>query len=317
MAIDMNREHPLGTRFPDGVGFIDAVPSLIDELPARLALRPQALDGSVDGLDRLDGAVRRIGGQASLDGPHIMAPLVAYVGEVIRNVTGGEWSIVTERGEHWLPVIVDPDGRRYVIVSIFKEVLEHGSMRALISFRTGYDRRGFVRRRSGMYASREEPVAAARGRLAGVSEESYQVTKRYGDGAPWRVSFEHDIEIDGFPFAAHTDAWFTRSGDFFGGVLSRPATFQDLTFTAGTRVTFYSSHRDGRLGAVVLGADQAVAGVPCKGGEYTQFRLHKGLPYLVAGTLAHDHAFDGVLYSAGTWFSIDRKGRLESVLSPR
>lgn len=33
---------------------------------------------------------RRIGGQACLDDPNILAPLVAYVGEVIRNVIGGD-----------------------------------------------------------------------------------------------------------------------------------------------------------------------------------------------------------------------------------
>jgi hypothetical protein len=312
----MNREHPLGSRFPNGVGFIDAVPSLIEELPTRLRLRPEAFDGSVDGLARLDRAAQRIGGQACLDDPNILAPLVAYVGEVVRNVTGGDWAIATDLGQDWQPVIVGPDGRRYLTFSIFKELLERGSMYALVVVRTGCEMRGFVRRRAGIFASREQAVAPARGALATVPEDAYCVTKRYGDGSPWGVSFERNTEIDGFPFAANTDAWFKRNGDILGGVLSRPCTFQNLTFTAGTTVGFYSSHRDGRLGDVVLGADQEVFEVPCKGGTFTQLRLHKGQPYLVAGTLASDHVFDGMVYPAGTWFSIDRKGHLTDSRPP-
>src|SRR6185436_13831958 len=97
----MNREHPLGSRFPNGAGFIDAVPSLIEELPARFRLRSEAFEGSVDGLARLDRAAQRIGGQVCLDDPNILAPLVAYVGEVMRNVIGGDWAIATDLGRDW------------------------------------------------------------------------------------------------------------------------------------------------------------------------------------------------------------------------
>jgi hypothetical protein len=306
----MDHPHPLGPRVANGPGFIEAVPALIDELPGRLRLRPGVLDGSVDGLDRLDGAARRMGGQACLDDPNILAPLVAYVGEVVRNVAGGDWAIQMDPGQPWEPVIVDPDGRRHRVFRIFKEVLELGSMRALVEDTTGCERPGFVRRRAGVFATREQVGAAARGVLATVPDDAYEVTRRYGDGSPWRVSFERDVELDGFPCAAGTDAWFTRNGDVIQGVLSRIATFQNVTFAAGTKVRFYSSHRDGRLGDVVLGADQDLSGVPCKGGELTQLRLHKGQPYLAAGTLAREHAFDGVVYPAGTWVSIDRKGHL-------
>jgi hypothetical protein len=312
----MNHGHPLGTRFPNGDGFIDAVPSLIEELPSRLRLRPPVVDGSVDGLVRLDRAAQRIGGQACLDDPHILAPLVAYVGEVIRNVTGGDWAISTAFGQDWQPIIIGPDSRQYPTFGIFKELLERGSMYALVAVTTGCEMHGFVRSRAGIFASREQAVAPARGALATVLEDMYRVTRRYGDGAPWGVSFERDIEIDGFPFAAHTDAWFKRNGDIIGGVLSQTATFQNLTFTPGTKVTFYANHRDGRLGDVVLGEDQHVSSVPCKGGVLTQLRLHKGQPYLAAGTLARDHTFDGIVYPAGTWFSLDRKGHVTNFTPP-
>jgi hypothetical protein len=94
----MNLEHPLGERFPNGAGFIDAVPSLIAELPANLGLRAAAFDGSVDGLTRFDRALRVIGGQACLEDPGILGGLVTHVGEVIRNVAGGDWTIDNNPG---------------------------------------------------------------------------------------------------------------------------------------------------------------------------------------------------------------------------
>jgi hypothetical protein len=72
----MDRPHPLAPRVANGPGFIEAAPALIDEFPGLLRLRPGVLDGSVDGLDRLDGAARSMGGQARLDDPNILAPLV-------------------------------------------------------------------------------------------------------------------------------------------------------------------------------------------------------------------------------------------------
>ena len=312
----MNHEHPLGERFPNGDGFIDAVPSLIAELPARLGLRASALDGSVDGLTRFDRAARRIGGQACLDDSNILGGLVAYVGEVIRNVAGGDWVIDNNPGEPWQAVIAGA-GRRYPIFLIFGEILEGGSMAAFVAVHTGCDQPGFVRRRSGVFAAREQAVAAARGALATVPDDSYRVTQRYGDGAPSAVQFDRDIEIDGYPFAAHAAAYFTRNGDIIGGILSRPTTFQDLTFPAGSSVGFFSNHRDGRLGdCIVLGADQELFGVPCKAGTLTQFRLHKGRPYLTAGTLSRDHRFAGTLYRAGSWFSVDRQGHLMDFRPP-
>src|SRR5690242_6046960 len=68
--------HPLGTAFPNGAGFIAAVPALVAELPGKLGIPADALDGSVDGLEKLDRAARRLGGQECLDNPTILAPLV-------------------------------------------------------------------------------------------------------------------------------------------------------------------------------------------------------------------------------------------------
>jgi hypothetical protein len=78
---------------------------------------------------RLDGLARSL-----YRIPPILAPLIAYVGEVMRNATGGTWAIRTTPGQDWEPVIVSADGRRYSTFVIFKELLERGSVRAAIHY---------------------------------------------------------------------------------------------------------------------------------------------------------------------------------------
>ena len=142
------------------------------------------------------------------------------------------------------------------------------------------------------------------------------MTKRYGDGRPWGVSFDRDVETEGFPFSAGTEAWFKRSGEIIIGVLSTPRSFGPFQFPAGTLVRFYTGHRDGRVSDVKLGADQEVQGLPCKGGTNVFFRFHKRQPYVSGATLAADHEIDGVVHPAGTWFERDRKGHLTGSRPP-
>jgi hypothetical protein len=309
-------EHPLGARFRNGTGFVDAVPSLVQELSQKLRIPPEVLDGSVDGLERLDRAAQRIGGQECLDDPTILAPLVAYVGEVIRNVTGGDWAIEEHQDRDWEPVVVGPDGRRYSTFVVFKALLEGGSMYAVVSYDAGGTTGAPPPRKAGLFASRQQPVARATGALGAIPDEAYHVTKRYGDGRPWSVSFNRDVETEGFPFSAGTEAWFKRSGEIIGGVLSTPCAFGPFQFPVGTFVRFYYGHRDGRVSDVKLGADQDVQGLPCKGGTYVFFKFHKRQPYISGATLAADHEIDGVMHPAGTWFTRDRKGRLIESQSP-
>lgn len=133
--------HPLGTRFPRGQGFIEAVPELIGELPGKLRLSPQALTRSVDSLTDIDEAAARLGGQECLDDPTILAPIVAYVGEVMRKASFGRWQISgwefpgADDDARWQPVVVGANGRTYPTFVILKELLESGSIRA----RVGYD----------------------------------------------------------------------------------------------------------------------------------------------------------------------------------
>jgi hypothetical protein len=91
-------QHPLGSEFADGQAFIEAVPQLVQQLPAKLHLEVSDLNRSLDSLDYIDRVVARLGGPECLDDPAILAPIVAYVGEVMREATGGRWEVRPWRG---------------------------------------------------------------------------------------------------------------------------------------------------------------------------------------------------------------------------
>jgi hypothetical protein len=119
--------------FPTGHGFIEAVPQLARDLAGKLQVNAQAFDGSVDSLEYIDKAARRLGGQNCLDDPTILGPIIAYVGEAMREVTQGRWEIRSwdshggEDCDRWQPVVVAANGREYHPIGIFKELLERGS----------------------------------------------------------------------------------------------------------------------------------------------------------------------------------------------
>lgn len=61
----------------------------IAQLPAKPGLKASALNRSVNSLEHIDGVVGRLGGPDCLDDPASLTPIVAYVGEVTRQATGG------------------------------------------------------------------------------------------------------------------------------------------------------------------------------------------------------------------------------------
>jgi hypothetical protein len=136
-------QHPLGKGYPNGHGFIDAVPQLAQELYRLLLVRADALNGSVASLEHIDKAARRFEGQHWLEDPTMLAPIVAYVGETMRHATAGRWQIRSwnlpdaKEADRWEPVIVGADGRQYHPFGIFKELLERGSVRARVEYDIG------------------------------------------------------------------------------------------------------------------------------------------------------------------------------------
>ncbi|MBI3911833.1 MAG: hypothetical protein HY320_13000 [Armatimonadetes bacterium] len=108
--------HVLEGHLPGGSSFPDCVPGLIDQLALRLRIPREQMDGSLDSLEVVDATLRRMEDAEGIapDDPDLIAPVVAYVGEVLRKAVDGEWEMVFDK-EHqvWEPYIVDKRGRRY------------------------------------------------------------------------------------------------------------------------------------------------------------------------------------------------------------
>ncbi len=138
--------HLLHGRLPQERDFINQVPELINELAVKLDIPLQQLDKSEKSLEAVDWAVRRKGQYKCLEA-EIFAPLVAYVGEVIKQEINGRWEMRTaedlreivmqkiddrwkevrlgenpEVGEPW---IVDEQGRNYsAFIIVYDELYE-------------------------------------------------------------------------------------------------------------------------------------------------------------------------------------------------
>src|SRR5262245_33852937 len=326
------RKHPLGARFPNGRGFIDAVAQLARELPGKLLIEPDVLNGSVDSLEYVDKAVRRLGGQKCFGDRTILASVVAYVGEVMREASDGRWENRGEGSERWEPVIVGANGREYHPFGIFKALLESSSVWARVEVDLGeFGSLGSRARR------RQEIQRPATGTLGTVPADAYQVTLRYGDGRPRTVRFNRDIRVAGFPCRAGTEAGFSRSGEMFAATLSEPHSFGKLRFGPGTWVGYLKGQQDGRVHHVTLGEDQEVDGLPCSAGTYVSFHPNQrvcgaslatdhevgGIPCasgrevsfhkngrLSVATLAEEHVLAGRRFPRGTWLLFDARGRL-------
>lgn len=127
-------KHLLVGRFPYDQSFPDAVPRLVDELSDTIGIQRTVLDGSEQSLDVVETAVRRIGYQQFLSEKRF-ASLVAYIGEVIRLATNGQW-YMRQSGNVWEPWIKGSDGRLHPPFAIvYKELIRgrSGSIRGAVN----------------------------------------------------------------------------------------------------------------------------------------------------------------------------------------
>lgn len=117
--------HLLHGRLPQGQNFPNEVPNLLDELAVKLSILVEQLDKSKNSLKKVDQALRRKGRSKCLEA-EIFAPLVAYVGEVIRQKVGGHWEMrANYYGDVWEPWLIDAQGRCIPIFSsVYDELYE-------------------------------------------------------------------------------------------------------------------------------------------------------------------------------------------------
>ena len=130
--------NPLRDLLPLGRGFVAEAPRLAVELAAQGG---GELDGTERSLDAVDRLVRGQGA-AAFRRPEQFQRLVAYVGEVVRTRTGGEWqAVLGADGQTWEPWVVERDGRRHPVFGlVLKELHEWSagsSIRGVVAGRLG------------------------------------------------------------------------------------------------------------------------------------------------------------------------------------
>jgi hypothetical protein len=120
-------EHVLAGLLPQGESFPQGVPELIDRLAQIVGVEREKLDGSLESLTLLDRLVRRLGPERSMTA-EFYPLLVAYVGEVMRQATGGTWRMKRVGEDLWEPWIV-ADGDWYnPFMVVYRELDEGGSI---------------------------------------------------------------------------------------------------------------------------------------------------------------------------------------------
>lgn len=112
------------------------MPHLLAALAGLTGIPTELLDKSEASLDVLDRAIRKLGAGRVLE-PDVFSALTAYVGEVMRAVTGGTWATLAGHVGEAVPCVVDKNGRRYLPSRMYKELLEHGRRASTRAFVAG------------------------------------------------------------------------------------------------------------------------------------------------------------------------------------
>ena len=109
--------------------FIPRVSELVERLPDVLEQAEFSCDYSVASVETIDRILRAQEPDSSLnpDDPDVMLPMWAYIGEVTRRQTGGQWKMMRrESGEPLEPMVADRAGKRGVgVAGLYKELLEY------------------------------------------------------------------------------------------------------------------------------------------------------------------------------------------------
>jgi hypothetical protein len=121
----MPPQHVLEGLFPYGEFFPQEVPRLVAQLATETGLAPADLNGGVESLEKVERVLRKKPGPRAWMTESRFPQLVAYVGEVMRTASDGEWRMELSHGV-WEPWIVTRDGRRYPPFLVVYEELERG-----------------------------------------------------------------------------------------------------------------------------------------------------------------------------------------------
>ncbi len=119
--------HILEGLLPQGPHFIEAVPSLVDELAKQLRIPREALDNSFDSLALVETALNKIRPRKRiLEISNLFPGVIAYTGEVYRHLTNGHWHLNEVAGGIWEPYVHNEDESDYLcpFVEPYKDIAE-------------------------------------------------------------------------------------------------------------------------------------------------------------------------------------------------
>lgn len=118
--------HVLEGLLPQGPRFIEAIPGLIDDLAKQLKIPREALDKSFESLTLVEVALGKIRPRKKIvEIPNLFAGMIAYTGEVYREMTGGHWRLNEVHGGIWEPY-VHADDWEYLnpFLEPYKDIVE-------------------------------------------------------------------------------------------------------------------------------------------------------------------------------------------------
>lgn len=129
--LEESRKQPYSTHvleglLPQGPRFIEAVPELIDAMAKQLKIPREALDKSFESLTLVEVALGKIRPRKKiLEIPDLFAGVIAYTGEVYREMTGGHWRLNEVHGGIWEPY-VHADNWEYLnpFLEPYKDIVE-------------------------------------------------------------------------------------------------------------------------------------------------------------------------------------------------
>jgi hypothetical protein len=96
------------TLLPPIADFLRDVETHAKGVGKALRILDEALDFTEASLDAVDAGLRRVRPAAKRMTPEIVTPVIAYVGEVMRRISGGQWTAGTTTNE---PMLTARDGR--------------------------------------------------------------------------------------------------------------------------------------------------------------------------------------------------------------
>jgi hypothetical protein len=119
--------HILLGRFPHGPGFSAQIPELTDRLAQLVDLPAEELDYSPESLEILDESIKARFKPEEQLGAAVFPCLVAYLGEVVRQMVDGSWEVRhASHADVWEPWVRSPHGREFApFACLYDQLIHH------------------------------------------------------------------------------------------------------------------------------------------------------------------------------------------------